>query len=84
MKASHPYAVGVAFIAVGLLITIGGVSGNLAPMIGALFAPSYVGSGSSKNVVQTNKGLNLPSQVKIGGVTIGHLTGPLSPLIGGL
>lgn len=73
--SSHPYAVGVAFIAVGSLVTIGGVSGNLAPMIGALFAPSYVREVRSGSTSVQNTNPSVP-YVKIGGQQF-PLTGPL-------
>jgi len=49
------YVVGLAFMTVGALVTIGGVTGRLAVMIGALFAPSYLVSqtGTGDNPLQS-------------------------------
>lgn len=42
MGGQYKYAIGITMIAVGIFGMIGSLTGNLAPMIAALFAPEYL------------------------------------------
>lgn len=53
IHTKHQYVVGIALTLAGVFGVLGSVTGNLAPMIAALFAPQYLQNASGSNAPTT-------------------------------
>jgi len=72
-NAGSKFGVGAAFLVVGLTLIVGGVTGNLAPMIAAIIDPSIL-TASISNPNAAKQGL--PSTATaVGGSLLGLNTG---------
>lgn len=54
IHSKHQYVVGITLTVVGVFGVLGSLTGNLAPMIAALFAPQYIQAASGSNSAPTS------------------------------